>query len=56
ERKFTASQGWGFREFMALQRLHNSGYILNDTLEIDIEITFGNAADTDEPIKEEPHT
>ncbi|KAI3878667.1 hypothetical protein MKX03_013965 [Papaver bracteatum] len=58
EGKFNnAKDGWGFPEFVTLRRLHNSGYILDDTLEIDIEITSQNAADTDKHVKEEPrHT
>ncbi|KAI3844910.1 hypothetical protein MKX03_027971 [Papaver bracteatum] len=57
EGKFNnANDGWGFSKFVTLRRLHNSGYILADTLKIYIEITIQNAADTDKPVKEEQHT
>ncbi|RZC79417.1 hypothetical protein C5167_003622 [Papaver somniferum] len=54
----TAKTSWGIQKFVALRRLHNpnSGYILDDILEIDIEITCEISADADKPVKEEPHT
>ncbi|KAI3844911.1 hypothetical protein MKX03_027972 [Papaver bracteatum] len=54
----TATNLWGFLKFVGLRRLHSpdSGYILNDTLEIKIKIICKVAADMDKPVKEEQDT